>query len=71
MKHCEEMEMEEESREEEVQSSSVTMEKVAAAKQFIKNHYWAQMKNIQERKESLAMEKVVARSRRRRSINIL
>lgn len=36
---------------EEVQGSSLTMEKVAAAKQFIENHYRAQMKNIQERKE--------------------
>ncbi|CAN1217339.1 Serine/threonine-protein kinase CBK1 [Linum perenne] len=31
--------------------SSLTMERVAAAKQFIENHYRAQMKNIQERKE--------------------
>ncbi|KAF5936370.1 hypothetical protein HYC85_027499 [Camellia sinensis] len=37
--------------EEEVLGSSLTMEKVAAAKQFIENHYRAQMKNIQERKE--------------------
>ncbi|KAF4367049.1 hypothetical protein G4B88_016761 [Cannabis sativa] len=36
---------------EEVQGSSLTMEKVAAAKQFIENHYRAQMKNIKERKE--------------------
>ncbi|KAL3586788.1 hypothetical protein D5086_013655 [Populus alba] len=36
---------------EEVLGSSLTMEKVAAAKQFIENHYRAQMKNIQERKE--------------------
>ncbi|KAK8597584.1 hypothetical protein V6N13_094987 [Hibiscus sabdariffa] len=35
----------------EVLGSSLTMEKVAAAKQFIENHYRAQMKNIQERKE--------------------
>ncbi|XVE70876.1 hypothetical protein DITRI_Ditri10aG0105500 [Diplodiscus trichospermus] len=42
---------EEESGEEEVLGSSLTMEKVAAAKQFIENHYRAQMKNIQERKE--------------------
>ncbi|KAK9102515.1 hypothetical protein Sjap_019769 [Stephania japonica] len=33
--------------------SSLTMEKVAAAKKFIENHYKAQMKNIQERKERL------------------
>ncbi len=42
---------EEENGEEEVLGSSLTMEKVAAAKQFIENHYRAQMKNIQERKE--------------------
>jgi len=37
--------------EEEVLGSSLTMEKVAAAKKFIENHYRAQMKNIQDRKE--------------------
>ncbi|KAL7150847.1 hypothetical protein ABFS83_05G141400 [Erythranthe nasuta] len=37
--------------EEEVLGSSLTMEKVAAAKQFIENHYKNQMKSIQERKE--------------------
>ncbi|XP_047342507.1 serine/threonine-protein kinase tricornered-like [Impatiens glandulifera] len=37
--------------ESEVLGSSLTMEKVAAAKQFIENHYRAHMKNIQERKE--------------------
>ncbi|KAJ9168201.1 hypothetical protein P3X46_019755 [Hevea brasiliensis] len=42
---------EEENGEEEVLGSSLTMEKVAAAKQFIENHYRAQMKNIQDRKE--------------------
>lgn len=42
---------EEDNGEEEVLGSSLTMEKVAAAKQFIENHYRAQMKNIQERKE--------------------
>lgn len=36
---------------EEVLGSSLTMEKVAAAKQYIENHYRTQMKNIQERKE--------------------
>ncbi|XP_039044268.1 serine/threonine-protein kinase tricornered-like [Hibiscus syriacus] len=36
---------------EEVLGSSLTLEKVAAAKQFIENHYRAHMKNIQERKE--------------------
>nr|BAK61822.1 serine/threonine-protein kinase [Citrus unshiu] len=41
----------EEAEEEEVLGSKLTMEKVAAAKQFIENHYRAQMKNIQERKE--------------------
>lgn len=39
--------------EEEVLGSSLTMEKVAAAKQYIENHYKAQMKNFQERKERL------------------
>lgn len=43
--------MEDRQEEEEVLGSSLTMEKVAAAKQFIENHYRAQMKNIQERKE--------------------
>lgn len=42
---------EEEKVGEEVLGSSLTMEKVAAAKKFIENHYRAQMKNIQERKE--------------------
>ncbi|XXG42889.1 hypothetical protein AAC387_Pa01g3056 [Persea americana] len=36
---------------EEALGSSLTMEKVAAAKQYIENHYRAQMKNIQDRKE--------------------
>lgn len=31
--------------------SSITRQKVAAAKQYIENHYKAQMKNLQERKE--------------------
>lgn len=31
--------------------SSLTMERVAAAKQFIESHYKAQMKHIQERKQ--------------------
>lgn len=31
--------------------SNVTKQKVAAAKQFIENHYKEQMKNLQERKE--------------------
>ncbi|XP_042036471.1 serine/threonine-protein kinase tricornered-like isoform X2 [Salvia splendens] len=37
--------------EEEVLCSSLTLEKVAAAKQFIENHYRNQMISIQERKE--------------------
>lgn len=37
--------------EEEILGSSLTMEKVAAAKQYIENHYKNQMKSIQERKE--------------------
>lgn len=36
---------------EEVLGSSLTMEKVKAAKKFIENHYRAQMKNMQERRE--------------------
>ncbi|XP_059274861.1 uncharacterized protein LOC132029603 isoform X1 [Lycium ferocissimum] len=43
--------MEEGQCEEEVLGSSLTMEKVAAAKQFIENHYKTQMKTIQQRKE--------------------
>lgn len=43
--------MEEEQQQEEVLGSSLTMEKVAAAKQFIENHYKTQMKSIQDRKE--------------------
>jgi serine/threonine kinase 38 len=31
--------------------STLTMERVAAAKKFIENHYRSQMKTIQERKE--------------------
>lgn len=31
--------------------STITMERVAAAKKFIENHYRSQMKHIQERKE--------------------
>ncbi|KAL5998720.1 hypothetical protein ACLOJK_009665 [Asimina triloba] len=31
--------------------STTTKQKVAAAKQYIENHYKAQMKNLQERKE--------------------
>lgn len=31
--------------------SNVTQQKVAAAKQYIENHYKKQMKNLQERKE--------------------
>ncbi|KAJ0959804.1 hypothetical protein J5N97_000514 [Dioscorea zingiberensis] len=38
-------------KEEESEGSSLTMKRVAAAKQYIENHYRAQMKNIQERKE--------------------
>ncbi|KAG9157039.1 hypothetical protein Leryth_009084 [Lithospermum erythrorhizon] len=37
--------------EEEVLGSSLTMEKVAAAKQFIENHYKTHMKSIQDRKQ--------------------
>ncbi|XP_043704976.1 serine/threonine-protein kinase 38-like isoform X2 [Telopea speciosissima] len=41
----------EEQPEEEQLGSSLTMERVAAAKQYIENHYRSQMKNIQERKQ--------------------
>ncbi|KAH7657465.1 Non-specific serine/threonine protein kinase protein [Dioscorea alata] len=47
----EEMEMEMGEKEEEPQGSSLTMKRVAAAKQFIENHYRVQTKNLQERKE--------------------
>lgn len=33
------------------ESSTLTMERVAAAKQYIETHYKEQMKHIQERKE--------------------
>lgn len=33
--------------------SSLTLERVAAAKQFIEGHYKAQMKHIQDRKQRL------------------
>ncbi|XP_057968846.1 uncharacterized protein LOC131158188 [Malania oleifera] len=42
---------EEEEEEVGVAGSSLTMERVAAAKQYIENHYKAQRKNIQERKD--------------------
>ncbi|GLT45049.1 hypothetical protein SLA2020_189130 [Shorea laevis] len=43
--------------------SSLTMERVAVAKQFIENHYKAQMKHIQERKERRSvLEKKLASS---------
>lgn len=32
-------------------ASSITRQKVAAAKQYIENHYKSQMKSLQERKE--------------------
>lgn len=35
-------------------ASSITRQKVAAAKQYIENHYKSQMKNLQERKERYA-----------------
>lgn len=37
--------------EDEILGSSLTMEKVVAAKKFIENHYKTQMKSIQESKE--------------------
>lgn len=45
---------EEEELEEEALGSTLTLEKVAAAKQFIENHYRAQTKNIRDRKERFA-----------------
>lgn len=33
------------------ETSNVTKQKVAAAKQYIENHYKSQMKNLQERRE--------------------
>ncbi|OVA08398.1 Protein kinase domain [Macleaya cordata] len=52
-----------EATEEEALGSSLTMERVAAAKQFIENHYKAQMKNIQQRKERRhVLEKKLASS---------
>lgn len=47
----EDIQEEESGTDEEVLGSSLTMEKVAAAKQYIENHYKAQNKNIQDRKE--------------------
>ena len=54
--HNKEKEEEEEVAEEEDEGadqvgSSLTLERVAAAKIFIENHYKAQMKHIQQRKE--------------------
>ena len=39
--------------EESVVASSITQQKVAAAKQYIENHYRTQMKSLRERKERL------------------
>lgn len=50
-KKMEEGENQNRPNEEEVLGSSLTMEKVAAAKKFIENHYKNQMKSIKERKE--------------------
>jgi serine/threonine kinase 38 len=36
---------------EETLASSITRQKVAAAKQYIENHYKSQMKSLQERRE--------------------
>lgn len=41
----------EEEEEEGTVGSSLTMERVAAAKQFIENHYRSQMRHIQDRKQ--------------------
>lgn len=45
---------EEMSPEDEEALSNITKQKVAAAKQYIENHYKEQMKNLQERKERYA-----------------
>ncbi|EOY30371.1 PREDICTED: serine/threonine-protein kinase 38 isoform X1 [Theobroma cacao] len=45
--------------EEEGEVTSLTLERVAAAKQFIESHYKAQMKHIQERKESVSCRRLV------------
>ncbi|CAL4902619.1 unnamed protein product [Urochloa decumbens] len=54
--------------------SSKTMERVAAAKKFIEDHYKAQMKNLQERKERrLVLEQQLASSQvpREEQINLI
>ncbi|XP_042508188.1 serine/threonine-protein kinase 38-like [Macadamia integrifolia] len=51
MENQEEEDKFEKQPEEEQMGSSLTMERVAAAKQYIENHYRSQMKNIQDRKE--------------------
>ncbi|KAI6679685.1 hypothetical protein NL676_033566 [Syzygium grande] len=49
--------------EDEQVGSTLTMERVAAAKQFIENHYRAQMKHIRQRKERrLVLERKLASS---------
>lgn len=54
---------EEEEEEEEQLGSSLTLEKVAAAKRLIENHYKNQMKNLRDRKERrLVLEKKLASS---------
>ncbi|KAL1363884.1 uncharacterized protein [Arachis hypogaea] len=59
----EEEEGEEEEEEEGTTGSSLTMERVAVAKEFIENHYKAHMKHIQDRKERrLVLEKKLASS---------
>lgn len=37
------------------EASNITKQKVAAAKQYIENHYKSQMKNLQERRERYAI----------------
>ncbi|KAJ6843981.1 putative AGC protein kinase family protein [Iris pallida] len=49
--------------EEEATGSRLTMERVAAAKQYIENHYKSHMKNIQERKERSSISFCLSSSR--------
>ncbi|KAK8566786.1 hypothetical protein V6N13_002471 [Hibiscus sabdariffa] len=58
-----ELSEEEEEEEEEEGVTSLTLERVAAAKQFIESHYKSHMKHIQDRKERrLILEKQLASS---------
>ncbi|XP_027339657.1 serine/threonine-protein kinase tricorner-like [Abrus precatorius] len=59
----EDEEVGEEEEDQGVVGSSLTLERVAVAKQFIENHYRAQMKHIQERKQRRSvLQKLLASS---------